>query len=198
MGKITKVETRTQEHTNHITGEVTTTTNDNVQVVNYGKTSDFVMTFTKDLGYMKDLSKGEIMVFFGMLKVVNNDNELILNKSIKNRICQEFDIKPGSINVLISNLKKKGVIFQKEQGVYLLNTFLFGKGNWGNIKKQRMLIEWDFKTLEKKVIIEQDFLNEEEIIEKQIKEQEKLLEKLKKEKKEKEEINLFNMEENNE
>jgi hypothetical protein len=158
----------------NITQQTTTTTINSVgeiietekeQIMNFGKTQDFVMSFTRDLGYMKNLSKGEILVLFGFLQIVNTDNEIILNKSIKKRICKDFDLNISSINVLISNLKKKKVIQSKvglngeiERGVYLLNTFLFGKGQWSNIKKQRMYIEWDFKNLKKKVTFEQDVI----------------------------------------
>ena len=78
-------------------------------------------------------------------------------------------------------------------GVYLLNVFLFGKGKWTDIKKMRMLIEWDFKEKKKTVSIEKEYLNEEEILEKQIKQQEEILKQLQNKK----EKNLFNFEEEN-
>ena len=145
------------------------------QIINFQKTDDFIMTFTKDLGYLKNLSKGEIVVFFGLLQIVNNNNEIILNSGIKKRISENFDIKLESINVLLSQLVKKNMIIKTEEmGVYLLNVFLFGKGKWTDIKKMRMLIEWDFKEKKKTVSIEKEYLNEEEILEKQIKQQEEI------------------------
>jgi len=182
MGRVTKQTKKTVIDIK--SGEIIETEKE--QIINYGKTQDFVMSFTKDLGYMKNLSKAEILVLFGFLQIVNIDNEIILNKAIKERICNEFDIKLSSINVLISNLKTKKLIQSKfnyegkvERGVYLLNTFLFGKGSWSNIKKQRMLIEWDFKNLTKKVVVEQELLSEEEILEKEIQKQQERLDKLK-------------------
>lgn len=164
------------------------------QIINFQKTDDFIMTFTKDLGYLKNLSKGEIVVFFGLLQIVNNNNEIILNSGIKKRISENFDIKLESINVLLSQLVKKNMIIKTEEmGVYLLNVFLFGKGKWTDIKKMRMLIEWDFKEKKKTVSIEKEYLNEEEILEKQIKQQEEILKQLQNKK----EKNLFNFEEEN-
>ena len=165
------------------------------QIINFQKTDDFIMTFTKDLGYLKNLSKGEIVVFFGLLQIVNNNNEIILNSGIKKRISENFDIKLESINVLLSQLVKKNMIIKTEEmGVYLLNVFLFGKGKWTDIKKMRMLIEWDFKEKKKTVSIEKEYLNEEEILEKQIKQQEEILKQLQNKK----EKNLFNFKENEE
>ena len=165
------------------------------QIINFQKTDDFVMTFTKDLGYLKNLSKGEIVLFFGLLQIVNNNNEIILNAGIKKRMSENFDIKLESINVLLSQLVKKNMILKTdEMGVYLLNVFLFGKGKWTDIKKMRMLIEWDFKEKKKTVMIEKEYLNEEEILEKQIKQQEEILKQLQNKK----EKNLFNFNENEE
>lgn len=165
------------------------------QIINFQKTDDFIMTFTKDLGYLKNLSKGEIVVFFGLLQIVNNNNEIILNAGIKKRISENFDIKLESINVLLSQLVKKNMIIKTEEmGVYLLNVFLFGKGKWTDIKKMRMLIEWDFKEKKKTVSIEKEYLNEEEILEKQIKQQEEILKQLQNKK----EKNLFNFLDNEE
>ena len=165
------------------------------QIINFQKTDDFIMTFTKDLGYLKNLSKGEIVLFFGLLQIVNNNNEIILNAGIKKRMSENFDIKLESINVLLSQLVKKNMILKTdEMGVYLLNVFLFGKGKWTDIKKMRMLIEWDFKEKKKTVMIEKEYLNEEEILEKQIKQQEEILKQLQNKK----EKNLFNFNENEE
>lgn len=164
------------------------------QIINFQKTDDFIMTFTKDLGYLKNLSKGEIVLFFGLLQIVNNHNEIILNAGIKKRMSENFDIKIESINVLLSQLVKKQMILKTdEMGVYLLNVFLFGKGKWSDIKKMRMLIEWDFKEKKKTVSIEKEYLNEDEILEKQIKQQEEILKQLQNKK----EKNLFSFEEEN-
>lgn len=164
------------------------------QIINFQKTDDFVMTFTKDLGYLKNLSKGEIVLFFGLLQIVNNNNEIILNAGIKKRMSENFDIKLESINVLLSQLVKKNMILKTdEMGIYLLNVFLFGKGKWTDIKKMRMLIEWDFKEKKKTVMIEKEYLNDDEILEKQIQQQQEILKQLQNKK----EKNLFNFEEEN-
>lgn len=191
MGRTTNI--TTVQKVDPETGEITTTEKE--QTIRYGKTSDFVMTFTKDLGYMKDLSRGEILVMFGLLQVVNQDNEVILNPSIKKRIATSYDLKINSINQLISNLVKKQMILKtEERGIYKLNTYLFGKGNWSNIKKQRMYTEWDFKHLTKKTVVEQDYLNEDEILEKQIQELEEKKEQILHEKEQQKNKSLFELE----
>ena len=187
-GKITNVKKITK--TDLESGQIIETETE--QTLNFGKTDDFVMTFTKDLGYLKNLSKGEIVLFFGLLQIVNNNNEIILNAGIKKRMSENFDIKLESINVLLSQLVKKNMILKTdEMGVYLLNVFLFGKGKWTDIKKMRMMIEWDFKEKKKTVMIEKEYLNDDEILEKQIQQQQEILKQLQNKK----EKNLFNFDE---
>ena len=190
-GKITNVKKITK--TDLESGQIIETETE--QTLNFGKTDDFVMTFTKDLGYMKNLSKGEIVVFFGLLQIVNNNNEIVLNTGIKERLSKNFEIKLESINQIIYTLSKKQMIQKTEdRGIYLLNTFLFGKGKWNDIKKMRMYIEWDFKEKTKKVMLEKEYLDEEELLERDIEQQKLLLKKLE----EKREKNLFNFNENEE
>lgn len=190
-GKITNVKKITK--TDLESGQIIETEIE--QTLNFGKTDDFVMTFTKDLGYMKNLSKGEIVVFFGLLQIVNNNNEIVLNTGIKERLSKNFEIKLESINQIIYTLSKKQMIQKTEdRGIYLLNTFLFGKGKWNDIKKMRMYIEWDFKEKTKKVMLEKEYLDEEELLERDIEQQKLLLKKLE----EKREKNLFNFNENEE
>lgn len=187
MGSIVKTTKTTT--TDLKTGE--NKTEEKEQIIKYPKTEDFVMTFTKQLGFMKHLSKGQILLMFAFLQKVNRDNEVVLNKGIKEEIAEEFGLKVNSIDPMITKLKEKGMIHPKvtedgktRRGIYLLNTFFFGKGNWVDIKKMRMYIEWDFKEQVQKIAIEQETLSEEEILEKQILKQQKHLENLKKKKQE--------------
>ena len=54
------------------------------QIINFQKTDDFIMTFTKDLGYLKNLSKGEIVVFFGLLQI--HPNKFIVVFAVKKNV----------------------------------------------------------------------------------------------------------------
>jgi hypothetical protein len=144
---------------NITTGEIKE--EENEQIIKYPKTEDFVMTFTKDLGYMKNLTRGEILLTFGLLQnVQRNSNHVVINKGIKEIISEQFDINVRSINNQLSSLKKKKIIIPTDKtGIFLLNTNLFGKGKWSEIKKMRMLIEWDFNTQTKKMMVEQEYIN---------------------------------------
>ena len=177
------IETRKNVKTetlHHKTGEIVESTEETTseQIVKYPKTADFVMAFTKDLGALQSLTKGQIMTLFGLLQIVNSNNEVILNRAIKDRIAEEFGLKKNSLDVNISNLKKEGILVQIARGVYQLQPNLFGKGKWTDIKKMRMAVEWDFKKQTKKLGIETEYLSEKEKLEQQIEELEAKKDKL--------------------
>ncbi len=147
----------------------TTTNKDGLQVeqelekiIRYPKTQEFVMSFVKDLSYMKNLTKGEMLCMFGLLQIVSINNEVILNGTIKDRISKEYEFKGRSIDSYLQGLRKKSIIERIGRGTFILNPYLFGKGQWSDIKKLRMYIEWDFKTKTKKQVLEFDYLNEKE------------------------------------
>lgn len=162
-------QTKKKEEINGVTGEIVVSEEITEQIHKFPKTADFVMAFTKDLGYMKHLTKGEMLTLFGLLQIVNNENEIILNMAIKKRISNDFDLSIKSFDVQLSNLKKKKVIIQQDRGVYLLQPNLFGKGKWSDISKMRIGIEWDFKNQTKQMGIELEYKDEKESIQEQIK-----------------------------
>ena len=149
-----------------------TTVNENGEVIetvtnSFSKipqTPDFVMAFTKDLGYLQHLSGGGAKLLFGLMAVVDRNNEITLNKARKERVAQSTGLKLGSIDSLLNQLIKKEIILRVERGIYCLNPFLFGKGKWKNVQKMRMTIEYDFQNLIKTVDYENEYgVDEDEV-----------------------------------
>ena len=89
-------------------GEIITTEKE--QIIQYPKTPDFIMSFTKDIGYMNELSRGEILTLFGLLKYVTRENQVILNSTIKREIAKLFQIRYETINTHIAKLNKKNIM----------------------------------------------------------------------------------------
>jgi len=128
------------------------------------QTPDFVMAFTRDLGYLQNISGGASKLLFGLIASVDRNNEITLNMARKKRIAVQTGLKLSSLNGLLAQLKKKEVILSTERGIYILNPFLFGKGKWKNVQKMRMTIEYDFEKLTKKIDYENEYgVDEDEI-----------------------------------
>jgi len=121
------------------------------------QTPDFVMAFTQDIGYLSQLSGGGAKLLFGLMQVVDRNNEITLNLARKKSIALATGLKVTSIDSLLNQLKKKEVIISVERGIYALNPYLFGRGQWKNISKMRMNIEYDFDTLKKSVVFENEY-----------------------------------------
>lgn len=77
-------------------------------------------------------------VIIEILKMMDQNNEIVLDIRKKKIIAQAIGSTPGSLNVMISELKSAGVLMHlEERGNYMVNPNLFGKGNWGKIVSLR-------------------------------------------------------------
>lgn len=178
MQRIAKVEQRTI--TNSETGEIVQT--ERTELLPVLKTPDFVMCFTADITYLQNINGGAAKILFGLLTLVDRNNEITLNKARKDEISHKIGIKPSSFGPLLSQLVKAEVVIKREnaQGIYILNPNFFGKGRFRDIKKLRMLIEYDFQESTKRVAYEQEFLerNPDDIVERFMANKDEILEYL--------------------
>jgi DNA-binding Lrp family transcriptional regulator len=150
MEKKTVVYDHIEETVDHNTGEITQSTKK--QIVKRDKTPDFLMLYTEGVDNIigAGLSQGQVKVLFGLLEsYVLPSNMLIINKDVKTNIADKIGSTLSSVSKSIQVLVQKGII--KKSGVsYHLDPFLFGKGNWNDIKKLRYesVTEFDFEKKE--------------------------------------------------
>lgn len=163
--------------TDHQTGEIISTSRSYATRVE--QTPDFVMVFTNDIGFMSDISGGASKLLWGLLRFVDRNNEITLNKARKNEIADMVGIKSASIDALLTQLVKKNVLLKEagRLGIFTLNPYIFGKGQWKNISKLRTMIEYDFNTGIKRVAYEADYneADKDDLIEKLLANKDELL-----------------------
>lgn len=158
-----KIFTEEVTHTlDHTSGQITQSSRSNVMSV--ARTPDFVMAFTNDLGYLANISGGASKLLFGLLTYLDRNNEVALNKARKDEIAKKIGVNTTSIQPFLSQLLKAEVILRKSdesgvplQGVFTLNPYYFGKGQWKNVSKLRMMIEYDFNAGTKRVLSETEY-----------------------------------------
>ena len=117
---------------------------------------DFVKVYLKDLLYLFGLAKYNIGVLLWMMQHVTYASDqyglcTALNSTLKKDMMKALGIKhQGTIDNILSELAKKDVIQRVGRGVYRLNPYLFGRGDWHDITKIRMMVEYtiDGKTIE--------------------------------------------------
>jgi len=124
------------------TGEILDTLKDREQKT--PKTPDFGMVFTQDLGYLKNLQGGDAKLLFGLFGVVDRNNELTLNKARKDSLANKIGLSTKTINSSINRLKNHEILVHVDRGIYKLNPYIFGKGQWKNIHEFRMELVYDF------------------------------------------------------
>jgi len=145
-------------YNNAETGEIVS--DESTVVSRQPSTPDFTMVFSRDLGYLKNITSGASKLLFGLIQIVDRNNELTLNKARKKQIAQNTGLKESGIDVLLKQLKDKDVIISLDRGIYQLNPYLFGKGSWKNIRKMRMTLEYDFNKNTKSISVETEHLDD--------------------------------------
>ena len=129
------------------TGEIITDVHRTVKKVQ--KTPDFVMLFTEGVGYLVNakLTKQEMAVLMLYISryVSHYENTLLIDKGTKEVVAEELRTTVNFVNKTISKLHKTGIIIKDKH--YKLNPYIFGKGNWNEIRRlrQEIIIDWDFE-----------------------------------------------------
>lgn len=140
-------EERTQVRDN-ITGEIVDK-DINKRVIKVPRTPDFLMLFTKHITYLEQLGKTDNSVLFVILShYVGQKNLVFLSPQVRKKISVELGLDISSVNKAIKNLLTKEIIVTDSDSFMYLNPFLFGKGNFDEIKKlrQELIFEYDFTT----------------------------------------------------
>lgn len=115
----------------------------------WGEEPPYVKVYFQDILYLQDVSKKYLGVMYALLKRVSyagDENPLCvtINKGTKKNICKEIGWKnPVSIDNAIQVLMKGGIIRRVERGMYQFNPYFFGRGNWADISKVRMSVDYD-------------------------------------------------------
>lgn len=107
------------------------------------KEPDFIKLYINDLVLLKDIPQWVSGILYSLLKHMNYQNEIVLNSTIKKRIASESGIVPKTIDNALVTFVKKGILKRQDTGVYQANPYLFGKGEWNNIRKIRLQIGYE-------------------------------------------------------
>ena len=107
------------------------------------KEDNYIKLYIKTIGLLHNLPNSADKILFELLKYVNYDNEIIINKSVKQNIARRLGLSLSRINMYITDLHKQKFLIRKNRGVYILNPYIFGKGNWGDIYNLRKELELD-------------------------------------------------------
>lgn len=131
MGKIFQ-ETHT---TNNITGEVISETK--VKGFRADEPS-YIKLYLKDISYLYDLPATAGNLLHELLNYVTyGTNRIVLNAAIKKEICNITGLAKQTLSNRLQDLVTKGILEREDIGVFKLNPYLFGRGDWKTIRELR-------------------------------------------------------------
>lgn len=138
--KVGRVSIQTDTHTNHETGEI----KEEYAVFKDKFESEpaYVKFYTADMLYLSDIPSGLNTILIALLKKMSYDNDIFINSSLKRIIATETGKKFETVNKSISQFVKGNILIRKDTGHYLFNPYIFGRGQWKDIKSIRVTIDY--------------------------------------------------------
>ncbi|RZK38469.1 MAG: hypothetical protein EOO61_07940 [Hymenobacter sp.] len=106
------------------------------------KEPDFIKLYLDDIGMLKNIPTWTNSVLFELLKLMSYKNQIVLNSTVKHDIASDLGIATKSVDNALGLLVKQGVLTRRGTGVYIASPMLFGKGEWKDIRKLRLTIEY--------------------------------------------------------
>jgi biotin operon repressor len=92
---------------------------------------------------MNGLNNSQQKILNALVKNMGYNNVLPSYKPVKEMIAESLGMPYNTLNEGIKELHKKGIIIRKARGFYIMDPNLFGRGSWNDVKKIRMVIEYN-------------------------------------------------------
>lgn len=115
----------------------------------WGDEPPYVKMYLQDILYLSDVPVQYEKLILALLKrctyaSTEHPNCVILNSTIKKIICKEMGWKRiSSLDNAIQKLLRGQIVRRIDTGVYEFNPHLFGRGEWQDIAKIRLNVQYD-------------------------------------------------------
>lgn len=162
------------EVVDHSTGEISSVSTQKTYCVN--SEPEFVKLYVNDLALLSNLNKLETSTFMYLIAQMNYKNIVYVAGELKESAIEYLCIEPRTFERTIKSLKEKEVLLplskkQKDGSIkikrsyYYVNPMLIAKGNWIDISKLRLSIEYEN---EKRTVYSETFMKNGEVKESKI------------------------------
>lgn len=131
---------------NEETGEITEKRE--MQAMRFGEEPLYIKLYLKDIMFLSDVPAGLSNVTYALLKRATYAGEefgmtVILNSFLKKRIMKEVGYeRMQSLDNSIRKLVKGKILYRIDMGTFQFNPYLFGKGNWADVAKIRLNVDY--------------------------------------------------------
>ena len=118
---------------------------------------EYIKVYTGSIDILHKLQPSAKDLLAELLQYVSyGTQEIVLNSAIKKKIAKNTDMAVKTLDNKLQALARAGILDRVALGTYMLNPFLFGKGDWKTIQSLRnqnihLKIEYDAETGERYV-----------------------------------------------
>lgn len=119
------------------------------KTLSWGAEPSFVKVYLQDVVFLSDLPSKHSSILYELLKRATYAGEkdgmqVIVNTYLKQKIQETIGFKNlSSINNAITDLVKGKILYRVGTGAYNFNAYLFGKGDWQDIARLRLEIDYN-------------------------------------------------------
>lgn len=110
---------------------------------------DHVKIYAPAITPINSLTPSQRRVLYAILSEASsakNGMRVAITAGSKRLMCQKHGIgSPQTIANALSKMAKAGILIRIETGIYMLNPYLFGKGEWRDIASLRHSVDYIFK-----------------------------------------------------
>lgn len=113
------------------------------EVTMFEKEPPYVKLYLEDIGRLNGLSKSEQKLVNALVFNMGFNNVVPSYKPVKEMIAEKIGVSYNTVDKGIKTLFKKGILVRKARGFYIMDPQLFGRGSWNDVKKIRMIVDYN-------------------------------------------------------
>lgn len=119
------------------------------KTLSWGTEPAFIKLYLQDVLYLSDMPTKHSAILYELLKRASyagdkDGMQVIVNASLKRRIQDTLGFRNlSSINNAITDFVKGKILYRVDVGMYNFNPYLFGKGDWQDVSRLRLEVNYD-------------------------------------------------------
>lgn len=119
------------------------------RTLSWGAEPSYIKLYLQDILYLSDMPTKRYAVLYELLKRASYAGEkdgmqVVINASLKRRIAETLGFKSvGTVSNTITDFVKGKILYRVDTGMYNFNPWLFGKGDWQDIARLRLEVDYD-------------------------------------------------------
>lgn len=128
------------------TGEKTTVD----QVVRIPTEPNYVKVYIDGVLHYADCPAWQSKILHALLRRIDWGNEIAIPSGRKKEIAKDLGIEVGTLDNAISKFVKNNILRKKSTGIFIANPHYFGRGEWKDILKLRLTVDFSSEGIEMK------------------------------------------------